>query len=64
MQTMNERAGLICATIANVNRDPKKHAPYQPSDFVNCGEKAQPKKFTPQAIYDKMRMWCSALGGK
>jgi len=24
---------LICALIANANRDPKKHRPFKPSDF-------------------------------
>lgn len=45
MQIENERVGLICATLANVNRDAKKHPKaYKPSDFVHLDKKAQPKK--------------------
>jgi len=63
MHTENERVGLICSTIANVFRGSKSKT-YKPSDFVNLGESAKPKKSNPQRIYDKMKMWCTATGGK
>jgi hypothetical protein len=28
------RAGMVAATIANAHRDPKKHAPFRPADFM------------------------------
>jgi hypothetical protein len=69
MQIENERAGLICSVIANVNRNPKKKAtPYKPSDFVNCGKSTdeneqQKKKNDPQGIFDTLMMW-AGRGGK
>ena len=69
MQIENERAGLICSVIANVNRNPKtRSTPYKPSDFVNCGKTAdvkeqQKKKNDPQGIYNTLMMW-AGRGGK
>jgi hypothetical protein len=57
----NERFGLIAAIMRNAFRG-KGDKIVQPSDFFTSA-KQEPKKSTPQAIYDKMRMWCSALGG-
>jgi hypothetical protein len=69
MQMENERVGLICATIANVNRDPKKKpTAYVPSDFVNCGKvddaKQIKKKNDPQRIFDTLKLWCKGGGKK
>ena len=71
MQIENERTGLICATIANVNRNPKKRSiPYKPSDFVNCGKhpadenQQQKKKNDPQGIFDTLMMWAGRGGRK
>lgn len=37
------RAGIVAATVANANRDPKKRRePFQPSDFMPFHEKGDP----------------------
>ena len=33
MKIEDQRFGMVCATIANVNRDPKKTKPYTPAHF-------------------------------
>ncbi len=57
MRIENERIGLICATIANVHRDPKKTKPFTPSDFFDLGDGAsnEPKRPDPQAFFDQMQ---------
>lgn len=57
------RAGLVAATIANVNRDAKKRpSPYQPSDFMP----EEPK--TPQEqqkdLQDRINAMMMSFGGK
>jgi len=59
----NERFGLIAATMRNAFRG-KGDKIAQPSDFFMSANPQEPKKSTPQKIYDTMRLWCGALGGK
>lgn len=69
MYAENERVGLICSVIANVNRDPKKKpTAYVPSDFVNCGQATDivtvKKKNDAQKIFDVLKLWCKGGGKK
>ena len=42
------RMGTLCATIANVSRDPKKKPkPYQPIDFITWMDRPEVKKPRP-----------------
>jgi len=57
---IDSRTGLICAVIANVNRDPKKkRGAYKPSDFMPS-EKSQ-KGSLPTV--EEMRLINIAAGG-
>lgn len=61
---MNERFGLIAATIVNSNPYRKKGSRVcQPTDFfkIAAPESKTPKRSAPQAIFDTLKMWC---GGK
>jgi len=61
-------AGVICATIANVNRDPDKVPdPYKPEDFIPkfqpefLGRETEEEEFTPKhsprELYANLRTW-------
>jgi len=55
--------GVVAATIANVNRDPKqKPEPYQPLDF--CPEKMSPRRYLTVEEADRaMDRFIAAHGG-
>lgn len=61
------RSGIVAATIANANRDPKrKREPFTPRDFMPRFGKGQSPK-TEQRWQDQLkvvRQWHAALGGK
>ncbi|MGE5589199.1 MAG: hypothetical protein ACM3ZA_01010 [Bacillota bacterium] len=56
------RAGIIAATIANANRDPKKRKrPYRPQDFLpRYGRSVQ----TPEQQLRVIELLNAALGGE
>jgi hypothetical protein len=55
------RAGIIAATIANMNRDPKKRAkPFGPEEFMpkfDIREARPENSKSPEEIYALMRTW-------
>ena len=61
------QAGVVAATVANVNRDPKKQKkPYSAQDFMpkfkgGAGEKAAK---TPEQLRRKWEMVVAAFGGQ
>jgi hypothetical protein len=59
---LDGRTALICAVLANIYRDPKKHEPFTIEDFMP-GEK-KPKKQTPEEMLEKIKAWNVMLGGK
>lgn len=60
-EVLNFRTGLICAVIANVNRDPKKRRrAFKPRDFMP-GKKSQQGKLP---TIDELRMMNIAAGGE
>lgn len=61
----NHRAALICAVIANANRDPKKHKAFQPKDFMpKKEEKKERKELTGEQMLDRLKMVTAAFGGE
>lgn len=58
------RAGLVAATIANANRDPKKRRrPYEPKDFMPRREQAvEEQSWEEQARI--LEMWARAFEAK
>ena len=59
------RSALICAVIANVNRNPKKrHSPFKPSDFMPRREEQEPEKQFPEQMLQRIKIMNAALGGK
>jgi hypothetical protein len=56
--------GLICAVMANINRDPKKPA-YQVEDFIpqKAKPKAKPAISGPAEFLKTMRILNAAMGG-
>jgi len=58
------RMGMICAIIANANRNPKKKStPFQPTDFMP--KKPQPKKeMTAQEMLEVLKTTTTMLGGE
>jgi hypothetical protein len=56
------RAGLIAATIANANRDPKKRRkPYEPQDFMPRYEKPQVEEQSWEEQARILEMWSRVL---
>ena len=52
------RAGLVAATTANTNRDPKKHKqPFRPSDFMPQRDKPSAPTQTSEDHERIMGMW-------
>ena len=51
------RAGLICALIANVNRDPKKTPkPFSAADFMQQWDKEPVKPRKPQSLEEQKNL--------
>jgi len=62
---LDYRTGLICAVIANVNRNPKKrHTPFKPSDFMPKREFEESKVQNPEQMMQKIKLINAAMGGK
>jgi len=63
MRIENERIGTICATLANIWKNPKVSKIYSSSDFFRVGDDEEVKEKTikrdPQKIYDTMNLWCA-----
>lgn len=58
------RAGMVAATIANVNRDTKKQRkPYEPQDFMPK-RAAITEDQDADEIERVLKMWEAVLGGK
>lgn len=58
------RAGLICAVLANINRDEKKRSkPYEPADFMPQPSKPTAPQ-TPEQMLKIVEFWNASLGGK
>lgn len=56
------RAGLIAATIANANRDPKKRRrPYEPRDFMPQHEKPRVEEQSWEEQARIIEMWARTL---
>lgn len=59
------RSAMVCAVIANANRDPKKRRKaYTESDFIGHDDSAKPKKKSPEELLMAAQMANQALGGK
>jgi hypothetical protein len=57
---LNHRSAIICAVIANVNRDPKKHKkPYTAQDFMPQKE----RKLSGEQIMKQAKTITMMLGG-
>lgn len=60
-QIEDARVGRICAVIANVNRDPKKHPrAYQPRDFMP----RKRERLTPDQWRERLVAINAAFGGE
>jgi len=58
------RAGMIAATIANVNRDPKKQRkPYEPQDFMPKRGADTTEEQSVEEMERVLKMWETVLGG-
>jgi len=56
------RAGVVAATVANVNRDPKvRGEPYSPRDFMPLVEE-ETEAPEPEEVYLKIRAWAAMAG--
>ena len=63
MRIENERVGMVCATIANVNRDPKTTKPYTPAHFFDLGDTPkQPERPDPISFVDSMNRLVGVMG--
>lgn len=59
------QAGIVAATVANVNRDPKKQKkPYSAQDFMPKFQGAGKAEKTPDELRRKWEMIVAAFGGK
>lgn len=60
------RSAMVCAVIANANRDPKRRRkPYTEADFIGRDDGAKPKKKkSPDELLMAAQMANQALGGK
>jgi len=61
-ESLNKRTALICAVLANINRDPKRNpTPFTVDDFMPT---KQEKEQTPEQMADMARMINTLYGGK
>lgn len=59
------RAGMIAATIANVNRDPKKRRkPYEPSDFMPRRDRSPAEEQSWEEQVRILEMWARVLAAQ
>lgn len=49
------RAGIVASMIANVNRDPRKGKPFQPSDFMPKFGRAKQVKMMDQSDWNDFK---------
>jgi hypothetical protein len=62
---LDYRTGLVCAIIANVNRDSKKKPePFTPQDFMPQREQKPERELSPDDLLLQMRIMNAAAGGK
>lgn len=58
----DQRAGMIAALIANVNRDPKQRAqPYNVEDFFPRFDTMPKEVVQPEALDSKLTAWALAM---
>jgi len=58
------RAGIVAATVANANRDPKKQRkPYRPQDFMPQWDRQRSEEQTPEEQKRIIEMWHALLAG-
>lgn len=58
------RAGIVAATVANANRDPKRQRKaYRPQDFMPQWHRRGPEEQTPEEQKRIIEMWHALLGG-
>ena len=50
------RAGLICAVLANIYRDPGKSKPFTTQDFM-LGQRREQHKQTPEQMLNAIKSW-------
>lgn len=62
-QVEDLRTGIVSATVANANRDPKKQRkPYSPKDFMPQWDK--PGEQSPEEQLEIIKMWHALMGGE
>jgi hypothetical protein len=56
---------ITASTVANVNRDPKKHETFRPEDFMPKFDEDAPKSEgkSPQELYAMFRTWALLARG-
>ena len=63
IERQDYHAGLICAVLANINRDPKKTKPFQPADFMPRATVEESQERPHEALDDLLALG-AALGAK
>lgn len=59
------RVGLVCALIANVNRNPKKQPKaFKPQDFMPKRGRKRKKKQEPEEMIAQLKIMNAAFGGE
>jgi hypothetical protein len=56
-QWQDYRTGLICAVLANINRDPKKSKPFTPQDFMPGQAQRKQEKQTPEQMIEVVKIY-------
>lgn len=57
------RAGLICAVLANINRDPKKSKVFTPQDFMPSKPKPAAPAQNPEEMFELINLIYGAQNG-
>jgi len=63
IERQDYRAGLICAVLANINRDPKRSKTFTPQDFMPAGRPKQVKSQTPEEMFGLINLIYGAADG-
>ena len=65
VERLDYRAGMICSTIANVNRNKDtKPEPWMPEDFFpSRNAKQKSRAQSPDDMLATVKIWNAALGG-
>jgi len=63
IERQDYRAGLVCAVLANINRDPKRSKVFTPQDFMPGHRHKESKAQSPEEMFGIINLIYGAPDG-